>query len=99
VSLAALYRDPKQSPTAAVLGAYFSAWAATIETDPVKKMGSIRSAIDQAQRAVLLRLPPELAHDTASLMNELADELSGGTEEEKKLKSQIMNLASKLESM
>lgn len=99
VSSAALYRLPEQSPTAAVLGAYFSASAAMIETDPTKKREEIRVAIDQAQNAICLKARKNLAHDTAILMTKVATELTGSNEDEKETKQKVLEVAKQLAEM
>jgi hypothetical protein len=99
VSSATVYRYPEKSRTAAVLGAYFSTWAAKLETDTAKKQGSLRTAVSQAENAVELKAPPNLAHDTAELISEVAGELTGAEQKEKALKEKALQVAEKLRAL
>lgn len=99
VSSAALYRQPEQSPTAAILAAYFSACAAMIETDTGKKREDIHATVDQAQNALDLKIRSDIAHDVAELMNEMAGKLPGTDQEEKTLKQRVLEVAMKLKAL
>jgi hypothetical protein len=99
VSLAKDNRFPERSGTAEILGAYFSAWTAGLETDISKKRESTRAAIDQAESAITIKPPQKLAHETADLMNKVIGELTGTDPQEKELKEKTLEVATKLRAL
>ena len=99
VSSATVYRYPEKSRTAAVLGAYFTAWEAKLETDAAKKRSKLSAAVNQAKLAVDLKAPRNLALDTAELMTEVADGLKDTDTEEKVLKVKVLEMATHLKAL
>jgi hypothetical protein len=92
-------RFPEKSRTAEILGAYFSALAAKLETDAGKKQEGIRAVIAQAKLAIELKAPHNPALLTAELMSELANDLNATDPKENQLKETLLELAKKLQSL
>ncbi|MGA2609644.1 MAG: hypothetical protein ABSH01_19565 [Terriglobia bacterium] len=99
VSSVTVNRYPEKSRTAAVLGAYFSTCEAKLETDAAKKHSEIRDAIDQAELAVELNAPRNMALDTAILMKGIAGELKDSDPTESALKAKVLEVVNRLNGL
>lgn len=99
VSSARDNRYPEKSRTAEVLGAYFSILGAKLETDVTKKHEGIRAAIAQAELAVELKAPRNLALETAESMSKIADVLTDTDPKEKALKDAVLKVVKKLQAL
>jgi hypothetical protein len=92
-------RYPEKSRTATMLASYFTAWEAQLESDPAKKQSKLKDAVDQARMAVPLGPPPDPAHDTADLIQKLAEGLTGTDKPTTDLKTDASAVAKELSAI
>ncbi len=99
VGSAMLYRSPDKSPTASILGVYFLAWEAMLETDAAKKRAKFSATISQVHPAIELNPPRDPAHDAADLITTIAGNLNDADKDEKALKDKALPLAVELKAL